>query len=110
MYSAKKSLTELEEVYASLQQEAEGLDQRLAVNRHGATRISSKEVEMAEKMVHCHVQEWKRRKRSFHNVWETVSENFDGNRSEHFADIGVEMDSVNESSYEKLTNRSKINI
>lgn len=103
-------MDELKEAYASLQQEAEGLDQRLAVNRNGVTRISSKEVEMAEKMVHSHIQEWRRRKRSFHNVWETVSENFDGNRSEHFANIGVEIDSVNESSYEKLTSRKKINI
>ena len=105
-YSLKLSMKEMQEKYIKLQEEAEELDCKLSRNQQGAgTRISCEDVSKAEKCLKECMDIWKKRKRCFRDIWDTVSENFDGNQKEIFADLGVELD---EDLNEHLNNYAKM--
>lgn len=90
--------------YKKLQGEAEQIDKRLALNRSAGARTSLKDIDDVEKAVAKFVKEWRARKKMFRDIWDTVSENYDGNQKELFSDIGVDLDEdVNEDvkDYEK---------
>ena len=92
-YRSRQTLKEMEEVYESLQKESEILDSKLAVLRSADTpQISVEDIVRVEKEIKSNVSIWKSRKRSFHDIWNQVSENFDGNQKDLFESIGIESD------------------
>ena len=79
--------------FEELQRTAESLDKKLAVIRgNGGARISASEVARTEVLLSKYVKEWSRRKQLFSNVWDLVSENLEGKKSDLFEDIGIESD------------------
>lgn len=92
-YRSRHTLKEMEDVYQSLQKESEVLDSKLAVLRSADTpQISVEDIVRLEKEIKSNVSIWKSRKRSFHDIWNQVSENFDGNQKDLFENIGIESD------------------
>lgn len=90
---SSKTLGEMEDEYAALQREAEELDGKLAVLRNGEVKqISPAEIKGVEKSIESCLTAWKSRKRVFKNVWDTVSENLNGNQKDLFESIGIEED------------------
>lgn len=90
---SSKTLGEMEDEYAALQREAEELDGKLAVLRNGEVeQISPAEIKGVEKSIESCLTAWKSRKRIFKNVWDTVSENLNGNQKDLFESIGIEED------------------
>lgn len=92
-YNSRKSLKEMEEYYISLQKESDILDSKLAVLRSAdIPQICAEDIVQVEKAIVSNVSIWKSRKRSFHDIWSQVSENFDGNQKDLFENIGIDKD------------------
>lgn len=99
---SSKTLGEMEKEYDGLKGEAEELDGRLAVLRNGEVKqISPVEIKEVEKSIDSCLTAWKSRKRSFKNVWDTVSENLNGNQKDLFESIGIEEDEDDVAALEK---------
>lgn len=108
-YVSRKTLTDMEDYYHRLQDEAEILDNKLATFRSDDTpQISAQDIAKLEKEIESNVSIWKHRKRSFNDIWNQVSENFDGNKKDLFEDLGVEIDGDGElNSIEQAVKKKK---
>lgn len=108
-YVSRKTLTDMEDYYHRLQDEAEILDNKLANFRSDDTpQISAQDIAKLEKEIESNVSIWKHRKRSFNDIWNQVSENFDGNKKDLFEDLGVEIDGDGElNSIEQAVKKKK---
>lgn len=110
--SSNSTLTaeQLRQRVSALQTEAGALESKLAALRGGAVLISTADVEAAEKTFAAMMGAWARRRRTFLNIWDAVSENMDGKQSDLFEEMGVETDeAVGEalSTYQILLPRNK---
>jgi 26S proteasome regulatory subunit (ATPase 3-interacting protein) len=92
-YVTKKTVEELHEICNALEKEDKELDIMLkGQKKHGAVEISKEDMEKVENDVRKNVVLWRKRKRSFEDIWGTVNENIDVNKREVWEKIGIETD------------------
>jgi 26S proteasome regulatory subunit (ATPase 3-interacting protein) len=92
-YSSRKTAEQLQEMIDALEREDEMLEKRLEENRNGGVvAIKKEDVEKVESEVKKNLGLWKKRKRSFDDIWGAVSENMDLNKKAVWEKIGVEID------------------
>jgi 26S proteasome regulatory subunit (ATPase 3-interacting protein) len=91
--SASLSVEQLQDKFASLQEQSETLNKKLAAHRSGAgPKVSASDVSAAETKLQRMLDVWAKRRRTFMNLWSEMSENIEGKQADIFEDIGVDTD------------------
>ncbi|CAA3014446.1 homologous-pairing 2 homolog [Olea europaea subsp. europaea] len=92
---ALQSNLTLEEVQAKqvkLGKEVKQMDEKLIKLREGVTLVSPEERQAVEKMYMDTMNQWRRRKRMFKDIWDAITENSPKNLKEFKEELGIEYD------------------
>nr|KAJ0193847.1 hypothetical protein LSAT_V11C800404550 [Lactuca sativa] len=92
--SLQSNLT-LEEILsndAKLRNQVKEMEERLAKLRGGVTLVSPEERKAVEKTFSEAISHWRKRKRMFKDVWDTITENSPKTPNEFKEELGVEYD------------------
>ncbi|KAL2546386.1 Homologous-pairing protein 2-like protein [Forsythia ovata] len=92
---ALQSNLTLEEVQAKqvkLGKEVKQMEEKLIKLRQGVTLVSPEERQAVEKMYMDTVNQWRRRKRMFKDIWDAITENSPKNLNEFKEELGIEYD------------------
>ena len=90
---ARKTLEELQEAINGLEAEDARLGAELASRQSGeVVAIKKEDVDKVEKEVAQNVQLWRKRKRSFGDIWAEVAQEMDGDVKALWEKLGVETD------------------
>ncbi|XP_076914432.1 homologous-pairing protein 2 homolog [Bidens hawaiensis] len=68
------------------------LEERLTKLREGVTLVSPEERKIVEKTFSDSISNWRKRKRMFKDVWDTITENSPKNPNEFKEELGIEYD------------------
>ncbi|EYU40879.1 hypothetical protein ABFS82_12G079400 [Erythranthe guttata] len=85
----------LEEIHArqiQLGDEVNQMEERLIKLRQGVTLVTPEERQAVEKIYTNMINQWRRRKRMFKDVWDAITENSPKNPKEFKEELGVEYD------------------
>ncbi|KAL2546493.1 Homologous-pairing protein 2-like protein [Forsythia ovata] len=110
---ALQSNLTLEEVQAKqvkLGKEVKQMEEKLIKLRQGVTLVSPGERQAVEKMYMDTVNQWRRRKRMFKDIWDAITENSPKNLNEFKEELGIEYDEdvgVSLQSYGELMQHGK---
>jgi hypothetical protein len=92
-YESRKTIEELKDTILALEKEegmlAAKLEERVS---GGVVAIKKEDVDKVENEVKKNLQLWRKRKRSFNDIWGELAENMDVNQKTVWDKIGVEMD------------------
>ncbi|KZV44494.1 ous-pairing protein 2 [Dorcoceras hygrometricum] len=86
------TLEEIKAKKAELTNEVNQMEARLVKLRQGVTLVSPGERESVEKMYIDMINQWRRRRRMFKDVWDTITENSPKNLQEFKEELGIEYD------------------
>jgi hypothetical protein len=90
---SRRTLEELKESIAGLEEEDKRLGDDLEGRQSGdVTVIKKEDVDKVVKDVEMNVQVWKKRKRSFGDIWSEVTQEMDGDVKSLWEKLGVETD------------------
>ncbi|CAI9756090.1 unnamed protein product [Fraxinus pennsylvanica] len=92
---ALQSNLTLEEVQAKqvkLGKEVKQMEEKLIKLRQGVTLVSPEERKAVEKMYMDTMNQWRRRKRMFKDIWDAITENSPKNLKEFKEELGMEYD------------------
>ncbi|XP_022878413.1 homologous-pairing protein 2 homolog [Olea europaea var. sylvestris] len=92
---ALQSNLTLEEVQAKqvkLGKEVKQMEEKLIKLREGVTLVSPEERQAVEKMYMDTMNQWRRRKRMFKDIWDAITENSPKNLKEFKEELGIEYD------------------
>lgn len=90
---SRRTLEELKEAIVELEEEEKRLGTDLAGRQSGDVPVIKKEdVDKVVKDVEKNVQVWKKRKRSFGDIWSEVTQEMDGDVKALWEKLGVETD------------------
>ncbi len=90
---SRRTLEELKESIAGLEEEDKRLGDDLEGRQSGdVTVIKKEDVDKVVQDVEMNVQVWKKRKRSFGDIWSEVTQEMDGDVKSLWEKLGVETD------------------
>lgn len=86
------TLEEIQEKDAKLRKEVKEMEEKLIKLREGVTLVRPEDKKAVEDMYSDKINQWRKRKRMFRDVWDTVTENFPRDIKEFKEELGVEYD------------------
>ncbi|XP_076932360.1 homologous-pairing protein 2 homolog [Bidens hawaiensis] len=86
------TLDEIQAKDVKLRQQVKELEERLTKLREGVTLVSPEERKIVEKTFSDSIGNWRKRKRMFKDVWDTITENSPKNPNEFKEELGIEYD------------------
>lgn len=104
------TLEEIQSRHIQLGHEAKQMEEKLIKLRQGITLVSAEQRQAVEKMYTDMMNQWRRRKRMFKEVWDAITENSPKNLKEFKEELGLEYDEdvgVSLQSFDDLAPRAK---
>lgn len=92
--SLQSNLT-LEEIHGKemkLQKEVSNMEEKLTKLRGGVTLVSPEERKAIEALYSSTISQWRKRKRMFKDIWDSITENSPKNLKEFKEELGIEYD------------------
>ncbi|XP_031249558.1 homologous-pairing protein 2 homolog [Pistacia vera] len=86
------TLEQIREKEAKLRKEIKEMEDKLAKLRGGVTLVKPEERKAVEKMYLEKVSQWRKRKRMFKDIWDTITENSSKDLKEFKEELGIEYD------------------
>ncbi|PWA76742.1 HOP2-like protein [Artemisia annua] len=86
------TLDEIQSNDAKLRNQVKEMENRLTKLREGVTLVSPEERNAVEKTFSDTISHWRKRKRMFKDVWDTITENSPKNPNEMKEELGLEYD------------------
>ncbi|XP_073158369.1 homologous-pairing protein 2 homolog [Henckelia pumila] len=86
------TMEEIQDKKAKLVNEVNQMEEKLIKLRQGVTLVSPEEREHVEKMYSGMINQWRRRRRMFKDVWDAITENSPKNLKEFKEELGIEYD------------------
>ncbi|KAL3824075.1 hypothetical protein ACJIZ3_020104 [Penstemon smallii] len=86
------TLEEIQTKKTKLENEVTQMEEKLIQLRQGVTLVSPEERKAVEKLYVDMINQWRRRKRMFKDVWDAITENSPKNLKEFKEELGVEYD------------------
>ncbi|KAI7734577.1 hypothetical protein M8C21_009829 [Ambrosia artemisiifolia] len=86
------TLDEIQSNDAKLRKQVKELEERLTKLREGVTLVSPEERKLVEKTFSDAISHWRKRKRMFKDVWDTITENSPKTPNEFKEELGIEYD------------------
>ncbi|VVA91200.1 unnamed protein product [Arabis nemorensis] len=104
------TLGEIQEKDAKLRKEVKEMEEKLIKLREGITLVRPEDKKAVEEMYADKINQWRKRKRMFRDIWDTVTENSPKDTKELKEELGVEYDEdvgVNLQAYSDLIQHGK---
>ncbi|EEF33241.1 homologous-pairing protein 2 homolog [Ricinus communis] len=104
------TLEQIHEKEAKLRNEVKELEDKLVKLRGGVTLVSPEERHAVEKMYSELISQWRKRKRMFKDLWDSITENSPKDLKEFKEELGIEYDEdvgVSLQSFSDLLQRGK---
>uniref|UniRef100_A0A7N0UTB7 Homologous-pairing protein 2 homolog n=1 Tax=Kalanchoe fedtschenkoi TaxID=63787 RepID=A0A7N0UTB7_KALFE len=86
------TLEEIQTKTAQLMKEVKEMEDKLTKLRQGVTLVSPEERQTVEKLFSDTMTQWKRRKRMFRDLWDSITENSTKDLKEFKEELGIEYD------------------
>ncbi|KAJ0038601.1 hypothetical protein Pint_23293 [Pistacia integerrima] len=86
------TLEQIREKEAKLRKEIKEMEDKLAKLRGGVTLVKPEDRKAVEKMYLEKVSQWRKRKRMFKDIWDTITENSSKDLKEFKEELGIEYD------------------
>ncbi|KAJ0900501.1 hypothetical protein HanPSC8_Chr08g0314501 [Helianthus annuus] len=86
------TLDEIQSKDVQLRKQVKELEERLTKLREGVTLVSPEERKLVEKTFSDAISHWRKRKRMFKDVWDTITENSPKTPNEFKEELGIEYD------------------
>uniref|UniRef100_A0A7N0TCU9 Homologous-pairing protein 2 homolog n=1 Tax=Kalanchoe fedtschenkoi TaxID=63787 RepID=A0A7N0TCU9_KALFE len=104
------TLQEIHTKKSQLDKEVTEMEDKLTKLRQGVTLVSPEERQTVEKLFSDTMTQWKRRKRMFRDLWDTITENSTKDLKEFKEELGIEYDEdvgVSIQSFSDLVDRGR---
>ncbi|XP_010528052.1 PREDICTED: homologous-pairing protein 2 homolog [Tarenaya hassleriana] len=104
------TLEEIQEKDAKLSKEVKEMEQKLDKLRGGITLVRPEDKKAVEEMYSDKINQWRRRKRMFKDIWDAITENSPKDLKEFKEELGIEYDEdvgVNLQSFSDLLQNGK---
>ncbi|XP_010458788.1 PREDICTED: homologous-pairing protein 2 homolog [Camelina sativa] len=86
------TLEEIQEKDTKLRKEVKEMEDKLIKLREGITLVRPEDKKAVEDMYADKINQWRKRKRMFRDIWDTVTENFPRDIKEFKEELGIEYD------------------
>ncbi|KAM0015239.1 putative pairing protein [Helianthus debilis subsp. tardiflorus] len=86
------TLDEIQSKDVQLRKQVKELEEKLTKLREGVTLVSPEERKLVEKTFSDAISHWRKRKRMFKDVWDTITENSPKTPNEFKEELGIEYD------------------